>query len=318
MAYSKETATAEIMKIKEAGPYRLTHTIKHDKELVKFIEDKFAKNYPNEKESLSAKVWLLLHPGYELTCLCGKRLKFKKSRNGMKFNCIFSCPNTIQNREKTIFKKYGVFAVQQLPAVRSKSVSTCLLKYGSKSANGNKDIMSKQITTRKNKCLESYGVCHEKQVHFSAEARNILNDKEKFSRMLSLLGSRTMAKQLGVSQSTIVVYHRKLGLNIISRVRSCYEIELANWLQNKNILFKQNDLTQIKPKELDFYLPEYKIGIEIQGNYWHGNPKLYKSTDLIRSNRGLISVSEIWKKDKHKQNLCEQKDIRLITFWEDD
>ena len=74
----------------------------------------------------------------------------------------------------------------------------------------------------------------------------------------------------------------------------------------------------IKPKELDFYLQDYNIGIEIQGNYWHGNPKKYKSTNMIRSNRGLISVAEIWKEDEYKKKLCQNKGIKLLVFWEDE
>ena len=318
LLYTVETARTEIERIHQEGTYRSINTIKKNKELVVFIEDEFKRNYPFENESLSAKIWLLFHEKFNLYCICGKRLKYKKSRNGMQFNCVSSCSVTIENRNKTMISKYGVVGVQKIPEIKAKSIATCLLRYGSKSANGNEVVMKKQIATRKNKCLKLYGVGHEKQAHFSIETQKILRDRDKFAEMIKKFGSREMAKRLGISQSTVVVYHRKLGLSVISRVRSCYEIELASWLTSIDVKFTQNDLKQIKPKELDFYLPEYKIGIEIQGNYWHGNPKLYKSTDLIRSNRGLISVSEIWEKDKYKRYLCEQKGIRLIAFWEDD
>jgi hypothetical protein len=233
--YTEETAIAEVLRIQEIGHYRAIDAIKRDRELVSFIKVKFEKNYPNETESLSAKVWLLLHNGFKLICPYGLKQKFKKSRKGSQFNCKVSCQCTIDNRNKTMLNKYGVLGIQGLSTIQEQTKQTCLMRYGSISANGNKDIMKKQINTRQQNCISDYGVIHEKQVHFTELARETLNNKEKFSEMLLNLGTRKMADKLNVSKSTIVVYHRKLGLNIISRVRSCYEVELANWLKENNI-----------------------------------------------------------------------------------
>lgn len=208
MVYTKELAIKEINRLKKIFT-KPSVEAKKDKDLVNWINKEIEKNYPNLNESLSAKMWLVLHEGYKLICPYGNKRKFcRRSRNEPQFNCVTSCQCTIENRNKTIIEKYGVLGLLSIPENQNKLVKTCLEKYGSKSANGNKDIMKKQINTRKNKCMIKYGVSHEKQIHFSEYAKEILNNKEKFSEMILKLGSREMAKQLNVSQSTIVVYHK--------------------------------------------------------------------------------------------------------------
>ncbi len=63
----------------------------------------------------------------------------------------------------------------------------------------------------------------------------------------------------------------------------------------------ENSRKIIPPFELDIYIPEKKLAIEYNGLYWHSEEK---------------------GKDKHyhknKYNLCKDKDIRLITIFEDE
>jgi ssDNA-binding Zn-finger/Zn-ribbon topoisomerase 1 len=56
----------------------------------------------------------------------------------------------------------------------------------------------------------------------------------------------------------------------------------------------------IAPMQLDIYVPEKKLGIEINGAYWHSD--LYKSP----------------KYHYEKAKLCAEKRIRLLQFWESD
>lgn len=59
--------------------------------------------------------------------------------------------------------------------------------------------------------------------------------------------------------------------------RSRGEIELCKFI--KSIYSGQvleNDRTVIKPKELDIYLPELKLALEYNGEYWHDETKKRK------------------------------------------
>jgi len=64
---------------------------------------------------------------------------------------------------------------------------------------------------------------------------------------------------------------------------------------------KRNDRTEIKPYELDVYLPQDKIAFEFCGNIWHCT-KYSKDNNRHR--------------DKHE--MCEKASIRLITIFEDE
>jgi very-short-patch-repair endonuclease len=80
------------------------------------------------------------------------------------------------------------------------------------------------------------------------------------------------------------------------------EQEIYTFLKNDiGILnIKQRDRTVLNGKELDIYLPDYKLGIEYHGIYWH--------CDLFKNPEDHAI----------KQRLCENKKIRLLTFWQDE
>ena len=53
-----------------------------------------------------------------------------------------------------------------------------------------------------------------------------------------------------------------------------------------------------------------KICIEIQGDYWHGNPMLFPVLDITQ---------QIHKqRDEIKKNLLEKQGYRVIYLWESD
>lgn len=54
--------------------------------------------------------------------------------------------------------------------------------------------------------------------------------------------------------------------------------------------------------ELDIYIPERRIGIEFNGDYWHD-----ESRDPVIGDR-----------HRRKQALCDQADVRLVVVWESD
>jgi very-short-patch-repair endonuclease len=66
----------------------------------------------------------------------------------------------------------------------------------------------------------------------------------------------------------------------------------------------------------DFYLPDYNLIVEIDGNYWHANPEIYKSTDIIGPKR--FSAQKIWEKDNNKSAYILNKNFNLLRYWEND
>jgi hypothetical protein len=81
---------------------------------------------------------------------------------------------------------------------------------------------------------------------------------------------------------------------------SFMEIELQDFLKLNNINFLTSDREVLSGKELDIYIPEYKLAIEMNGVYWH---------------------NELYKDDKYHLNKtieCNKLGIQLIHIWEDD
>lgn len=104
--------------------------------------------------------------------------------------------------------------------------------------------------------------------------------------------------------------------------RSRIEASLSNYIkENYNFLVEDNKRVYLDGLEIDIYLPELKLGIEVNGDFFHKNPRLYKDpnelANLPRSDKSLL-VSDIWKRDADKLELAKSKGIKLIQIWEYD
>jgi AraC-like DNA-binding protein len=111
-----------------------------------------------------------------------------------------------------------------------------------------------------------------------------------------------IADKLGYSRTHVghVIAKEKIERNYPSR-ESHIERIFKSFLDEYNIGYIKNDRYILEGKELDFYLYEYDIGIELCGNYWHSN-----------------AVND----DKHhifkKYKTCRQIGLTLLTIFEDE
>ena len=62
----------------------------------------------------------------------------------------------------------------------------------------------------------------------------------------------------------------------------------------------------------DFYLPEHNILIEVDGDYWHADPKIYEKKDLNAIQKRNIRV------DEQKNKYALMYGYVLLRFWEGD
>lgn len=56
--------------------------------------------------------------------------------------------------------------------------------------------------------------------------------------------------------------------------RSRGEDQMFRYIESLGIRVIPNDRTVIRPKELDMYMPDFNIGIEYDGLYWHKESSL--------------------------------------------
>lgn len=73
----------------------------------------------------------------------------------------------------------------------------------------------------------------------------------------------------------------------------------------------------IKSTNYDFLINESFI-LEVNGDYWHANPKIYKSDDVFQFSWGRMTSSDIWNKDETKRKLAVDNNYKIGYIWESD
>jgi G:T-mismatch repair DNA endonuclease (very short patch repair protein) len=100
---------------------------------------------------------------------------------------------------------------------------------------------------------------------------------------------------------------------------SLAEKEIKTYLWECGVTFETQFHLQGIPFIYDFFLPDYNILIEYQGDYWHCNPDLYPSGTMLKFQRtGEILVDDVWIRDARKRNLAEALGYSVIYIWEKD
>lgn len=60
------------------------------------------------------------------------------------------------------------------------------------------------------------------------------------------------------------------------------------------------------------------IVIEVNGDYWHANPFIYKPDDIISYPKGLFSAASIWEKDEKRISEIKSMGYKVYIIWESD
>lgn len=308
---------------------------KHNNSVKKhpWLLDKLTELYGNKP--INELLYLGANPETKHICKLGKKLKFVDKTIGYKKFCAVSksCPCYIEFAKNNRIEKYKEFSEEKKKNRLEKFKQTSLEKYGVDNPNKNSEIKNKQKKTvqenygvecvlllpnnqlnknsveannkRKNTLIKKYGVTHQQYITLGKDIEDILKNKEKLKKVIIDNDSNTtkIIKFLNLDRTAFLSHFYKHELNLeISLNKSSYpETIIKNFLEENNILYSQNNRRIISPLELDFFLPEYNLGIELHGLYWH---------------------SERQKPDKNyhkiKFNMAEKNKIKLLQFWENE
>lgn len=222
----------------------------------------------------------------------------KKETNLARFGVDhFSKTDEFNNKIKATSQvKYGVAHPLKSKEVRNKISATIKEKYGVDSIFQAETVKQKI----KNYYNDNHSCDNVSQRHIPTHILKILNDKHLLKNTFQTNTVYEMSKILNVDQTTIHKRLHEFGLwDIIDYSKSNLEKEMAIFLNTLNIKYLSQDRLEINPFELDFYLPEQKIAIEMNGIYWHSDKFAHK---MYHYNK--------WK-------LCKDKGIHLITIFSD-
>ena len=81
-------------------------------------------------------------------------------------------------------------------------------------------------------------------------------------------------------------------------------------------LLDKQDLEQqifIGPYSYDFGSRKLKKLVEVNGTYWHADPRVYKADDLLISKK---KAHEIWAKDLEKISYAKNYGYDVLSVWE--
>lgn len=88
------------------------------------------------------------------------------------------------------------------------------------------------------------------------------------------------------------------------------ENKIEDYIKSLNINYKKN--YRVGRFLVDFYLLDYNLVIECDGDYWHSNPKFYDSKNLDK-----IQIKNK-DRDNRKEKLLNENEINFIRLWEHD
>ncbi len=233
-----------------------------------------------------------------------------------------SSPLIKQKMREAIRAKYGIDNVMLLPEIKERHRQTSIAKYGVPYAMQNQTVLDKRTATN----IERYGVASPTQVpeirakqvaslqaHYGVTNTSyrgidpatveILLDKDKFSQLITGKFMYQVVEESKLDITTLYNYVKKYEVGHLmpkNYGRSSHETQMEEFLTANGIRFESSNRTILKPKELDIFLPDHNIAIELCGVYWHSD--------------------KFSKKDDHyyKWKRCKELGITLLTYFDDE
>lgn len=178
----------------------------------------------------------------------------------------------IENTNKELCRQFGTKdfgEFSNLPNVREKRIRTSMKKFGVPYSTQSEGVKRKLriINLRDRSSIKSnLGLSVE-------EVDEIVSTKENFISFITKNRFDTIkniADALGYSRKPILDFVKEYGcVDMITQKSSAGEREVLKYIKTLGVRCRRNVRSIITPQEIDIYCPDFKIGIEFNGVYWH-------------------------------------------------
>jgi very-short-patch-repair endonuclease len=283
------------------------------------------KRTPEEKAKFTASVTTMNSPEIQAKAASTNLMRYgaekpfqsdqirKKAAQSYLNNTGFDSPlhnPTVQKKiQDTTIAKYGGLMTHARKAaykkfnenpfsnrlIREKIKETMFAKYGVEFPSQDPEIRQRIVDTN----LQRYNCTNPAQMHYSEEVKQVLNVSDLFVEKYQNNGLQWF---INGGMSPGAVRSKLIDFGVLGKRQSMPEEFIQSVLFDNNIQFTPNTRSIIPPLELDFYLPEFKIAIEVNGIYWHSE----------------ISGKKDKKYHSNKFTLCKDQGIQLLQFWDID
>lgn len=135
--------------------------------------------------------------------------------------------------------------------------------------------------------------------------------------------SKTFLKYQNMHQNDIANYigelSRNRGMRGLLSMRtgvSKLEVQVTDKLKNNNIICETQHV--LGKYAYDIFIPSSNLIIEVNGTYWHADPRIYAADDVVHFPYGQIKAIEKWEKDEVKLSYAKSLNFNVIVLWEID
>lgn len=212
-----------------------------------------------------------------------------------------------EKRTNTLLLRYGVEHPILSEEIHNKIKDTCKQRYGDEIASKTDVIIEKIRASNssekvkkqsENTCIERYGATSYQASLIPNNIRDIIDNECELTLLVNRYGIKGLSEFLDISIDTIRSRIVKHNIEII--YKSGIQQEVLDFIRSIGINDIAIDTRKIiPPKELDFYIPDFKLAIEVNGSYWHSELNnrgptyhLNKLRDCIDNNILLFFVWE--------------------------
>lgn len=224
----------------------------------------------------------------------------QKTREKYGVDSSFQIEKVKEKIKKTVLEKYGVENVMNLPEIQARVKATMLEKYGVENYAQTSEYRQKVIAAN----LKKYGVPYhqQKEIHHF----DIWIDRDKMVKLIESLAEKPTVYDLATYfnlKDITVVYDRMHDWHLDDLVkwkpcRSHYEDEIIEFLSSLGITdLSLNNRKVLEGQEIDIFIPDYRIGIEFNGDYWHsdlfccdhnGRSTYHQDKSLLAEKKGVF------------------------------
>lgn len=196
----------------------------------------------------------------------------------------------------------------------------CRDVYRSKNFRGENSPSYKKIITKCSNCGENIAV-----IPYDFNKENSFGEKNNFccyncyyefrskhyvKEKSSQYGiKKTKEERLKMSENTT----KRICEGKMPQTLTKPHMEINNILNNLKIIYTNE--FNLKYQSLDIWINDYNLGIEIMGDYWHGNPNNYSISDINKSKIQLKDKTQ----DKRKHTYVKKYyNFEILYLWEND
>ena len=271
---------------------------------------------------------LLIKPDFSIQCETCK----KKTYINFYYACgkkVYECCSCRTQGERNPFfqKKHSVDVRDRISKSRVGQESSMKGKKISESALINVRISAakmKEAGTNAGKNNPFYGKKHTKEL-MSKITKQVLKTKSEWTEERKKLYSETLSNiqkrlkerdydqyiknKIEAGKCSMLSQLRKYKKN---RIESIVEEEM-----NKNGLYPKYSII-LGYYQFDFGFKDHKILLEVQGDYWHGNPNKFNEYGTEGKRRLNDVQKEKMKTDIEKEKFAIENNLKIFYIWEED